>query len=442
MKSIIKWGIVTASIIATSVVGGNAEAMTYISQEIKDVTFEETFLEGIFIEGLYVGGLDKDRAQPWVKETLDQRLEQEFITITNGQIDQSISLKDLGVVYNIDATLNEALQTNREENTSDIHYKTSYLVDIETIKNVLEEFKPMFSVRPQNADLIRENRSFVIVPEVIGRELNVDQTAQLIQSLILKGDIYNKISIVTNIVKPQYTTEDMKQSQTPISSFFTTYDPYNKNRSINVELASKKINKKLLPGETFKFSDQIEPVTRAQGYKEGGVIVDGKVVDGIGGGVCQVSSTLYNSVLMSELKITNRQNHSLPVSYVPLGRDATYAEGWLDFHFKNTSEYPVFIESYCENGRIFVNIFGHKSVKLPYDDVEFISKTTKVNPAKTNYIYDVSLMKGVECLDVTPISGKTVELYRQGYINGVQVDNKLVGTSYYKTRDAVVRVGL
>ena len=240
---------------------------------------------------------------------------------------------------------------------------------------------------------------------------------------------------------PEFTEASLKDVQTLVSSFSTSYNNASANRNENLKVASEKINCMLLPGEVFYLSNQLEPFTEEEGYRNAGTIVNGKIEDSLGGGICQVSSTLYNAILLTDLEIVMRQNHSLTVSYVPLGRDATYNTGTIDFKFKNNSGYPIFIEGYCENNQVVTNIYGHKSLKSEYD-IKFESEVTEVIPAPaTKYVDDATLDEGKEVVDVTAIDGKRVNLYKLYYKNGVLERRVLVNSSYYRARAAVIKRG-
>ena len=172
------------------------------------------------------------------------------------------------------------------------------------------------------------------------------------------------------------------------------------------------------------------------------VIVNGKLEEGIGGGVCQIASTLYNALLLSDVEIYSRANHSLPVAYVPLGRDATYASDIIDFKFRNNSDYPLFVEAYCANNQVIVNLFGYKGLKLDYDEIKFASELIEtIKPPETKIIEDPNLYTDQKIQESRPREGKKVKLYRLFYRNGILVDKQLINTSTYRAVAEVVRVG-
>ena len=168
-------------------------------------------------------------------------------------------------------------------------------------------------------------------------------------------------TIPLKILYPAYTTADIGMDAFPdmISSYSTNYGSSNYNRSTNIALATSKINGVvLMPGEEFSYNGTVGQRTRANGFLEAGAYSDGQVITAVGGGICQVSSTLYNAVLRANLEVTDRTNHMFPVSYCPIGTDATVSWGAPDFKFKNNRQYPIKIVAYTSNKNCYVSIYG------------------------------------------------------------------------------------
>lgn len=159
---------------------------------------------------------------------------------------------------------------------------------------------------------------------------------------------------------PYRTTEDMQKINYILNEFSTSFNSKIKGRSENISIAAASIDGTILmPGQEFSFNKTLGPVSIANGYKYAPVIVDGEFVEGVGGGVCQVSTTLFNSALRSGLGITSRRNHSLPVAYVPKGTDATVAT-YVDLKFKNTLDNPVYIQAFVQDSKIIFRFYGSK----------------------------------------------------------------------------------
>lgn len=248
--------------------------------------------------------------------------------------------------------------------------------------------------------------------------------------------------IPLKITIPNKTLETLGEEAFPnkISEFTTRYDASNKNRSINLGLASEKINGTIvLPGEIFSYNKIVGERTIAKGYKEAAVYSGGKVIQGIGGGICQLSSTLYNAVLYANLEITNRSNHRFLTSYVQEGRDATVSWGTIDFCFKNTRNYPIKVISGVKNGIVKIQIYGIKE-ENEYE-VEIQSNILETIEHKTNYIDDKTIEEGTEIIEQNGSNGAKSETYKILKQNGKVISKTLLSTDTYSSLEKIIRRG-
>lgn len=248
--------------------------------------------------------------------------------------------------------------------------------------------------------------------------------------------------IPLKITIPQITLDKLGKEAFPnkLSEFTTRYDASNQNRSTNLELASEKINGTIVvPGEIFSYNKIVGERTIAKGYKEATIYSAGKVVPGIGGGICQLSSTLYNAVLYSNLEITSRSNHRFTTSYVKEGRDATVSWGTIDFCFKNTRKYPIKIISKVNNGIVRIEIYGIKE-ENEYE-VEIQTNILETIPYKTNYINDNTLEEGKEVIKQNGIDGVKSQTYKILKQNGIIISKSLLSTDTYSSLEKIVRRG-
>lgn len=450
-KNILKWSVLGILIIVIGIASGS---MIYIYSNLK--AYDKVFIKGVQIEGIPVGGLTPEEAKEKLYKVISDKQDKEIVDLNKLDQHTVLTLGELDPLYNTEAVLEEAFKLGKEGNIFERYSQNKTGVKLssftlkptftkENITKALAQHSEMFYVAPIDATITRKNRQFVTTKEVPGVQLNVSATTDLIMDRLEQDSISEapiKLEAITEVVNPKYTTEAFKDVQTPIASFHTSYNNADPSRNENLKVATQKINKVLEPGEVFSLAKQLEPINAAAGYKPSKVIVNGKLEDGIGGGVCQVASTLYNAVLLSNLDITVRQNHSLPVAYVPLGRDATYATGIIDFKFQNNSDKFVFIESYCENNNVFVNIFGNASLKPTYDEIKFLSETVEIiPPPPTKFVNDSEIEKGKQIQELRPLEGKKVKLYKLCYKNGEVVKKELINQSYYKPRGEVIKVG-
>lgn len=305
-------------------------------------------------------------------------------------------------------------------------------VDVESLYN--EVF-----TEPRDAEFKTSAKSASVEEHIVGVELDREDAKSKVSSIKEGGE---PVSI--NIIKTMPSvTSDMLEDKlfnTTLASFSTKYSASNKNRSENVALAAEKMNGTVLaPGEVFSYNDVVGERTAKNGFKNAPVYENGKSVDGIGGGVCQVSTTLYSAVLYADLKIVSRQNHSLPVSYVPLGQDATVVDGSIDFKFSNNTNYPIKIVSSAGGGTISVSIVGterdtERTVKLEHKTLSKTEPTVKE-------IKTADLPAGKTRTVSKGKTGYVVESTKIVYENGEEVSRTSLGKSTYKMVPTEVEVG-
>ena len=194
-----------------------------------------------------------------------------------------------------------------------------------------------------------------------------------------------------------------------------------------------------MPGETFSYNKIVGERTIAKGYKEAAVYAGGKVVNGIGGGICQLSSTLYNAVLYANLEITSRSNHRFLTSYVTAGRDATVSWGTIDFCFKNTRSYPIKIMSEVKNGVVTTSIYGIKEEKEYEIEIESVVK--EVLQYTTKYVEDLSLAEGEEQIVQYGANGAKSETYKIVKYNGAIISRTQISSDTYSPLEKIIKRG-
>lgn len=230
----------------------------------------------------------------------------------------------------------------------------------EFYKWLTSDEKDAFYEKVDGKVIIRESKA----------KCEVDRTAVENALSSLKADGLKKIEIPAVVTEPKNTTAEMTERlyKDVLGSYSTYFGSSSASRANNVRLAASRIDgTELMPGEEFSYDKTILPRTYANGYSEAGVYVGNKVESGMGGGICQPSSTLYAAALYANLEILERHNHSLPVSYLPAGLDATIAEGYLDLRLRNNSDYPVKISAVTEGGTITFKILGYNTDNTSVD---------------------------------------------------------------------------
>ena len=279
---------------------------------------------------------------------------------------------------------------------------------------------------------------YAIYPHADG----VDFAISIEEATKLFEESAEQCNISLKVLSPSITTNQLGTEAFPhlLGSYSTTFSTRNVNRTTNIKLATAKINGTvIMPGETFSYNQVVGQRTAAAGYKSAAVYVGGEVTTGIGGGICQVSSTLYNTVLLSNLEIVERYNHGFNTGYVPAGRDATVSWGGPDFKFKNSRTYPVKILASVSGGKLTVDVYGLKSDN-EYD-VEIQSYITSYIKYKTIEKKDPTLKKGQTKVIESGSSGCKSVAYRILKQNGQVISKTLLSRDTYNPHNRIVAVG-
>lgn len=320
-------------------------------------------------------------------------------------------------------------ETDAQEQTIEIPVITSEPDPIDIDKIHSEVYKEV-------KDAYYTKDPFTIYPEQKGVDFDVESAKALIQEPKEQYEIQLKIT------NPSKTVKEIGTEAFPdlLGVCKTNYSASNKNRTTNLRLAAEKINGTvLLPGEEFSYNNVVGKRTVEAGYKNAATYSNGQVVDDIGGGICQISSTLYDAAVFANMDITVRRNHQFVTSYLPAGKDATVVWGSQDFKFKNTRKYPVRITATVSGGVATVQIWGVK------EDVEYdISIETKqISTIKytTQYVEDPSLPAGTQKVTQAGANGRKVQAYKVMKLNGQVVSRTLLSTDTYRAMTRIVRVG-
>ncbi len=276
--------------------------------------------------------------------------------------------------------------------------------------------------------------------EIHADENGIDIGISIEEAKEILSEDKEEYSIPLNITPASTKVADLgeKAFTDLLATYTTNYDSSNVNRDNNLVLAASKLNGTIVnPEEEFSYNKTIGKRTIENGFKEAKAYAGGEVVLDVGGGICQLSSTLYNSVLLANLEVTDRHNHYFKTSYVPEGQDATVSWGSLDFKFKNNRKYPIKIEAKVGEGVATINIYGIKQ-----DDdylVKVESKVTNIIKCKTEYKNDYTLEKGTEVTVQNGENGCTSETYKSLIKNGVVISKTLISTDTYNALPTIIK---
>lgn len=340
-----------------------------------------------------------------------------------------------GIVIDTDTLLNKVKNTlnniNKIEEYIEIPTtnKSPTPIDIDKIHS---------EVYKEAKDAYYTKNPFTVYPEVEGVDFDVEAAKKMIET-----ENKEEYVIQLKITKPKVTIDQIGPEAFPdqLSTFKTRYDASDKDRTTNLILACKKLDGKvIMPGETFSYNATLGPRSTATGYKNAKVYENGEVVDGIGGGICQISSTLYNAALMADMEIVERRNHQFVTSYVGAGRDATVVYGLTDFKFKNTRKYPIKLKASSVSGIATISIFGIKEEEREYT-YTFKTNTISTIPFTTKYVEDASLQPGQEVVKQKGANGLVTQTYMTKMKNGKVISSQLLSKDTYSAMQKIIRRG-
>lgn len=285
---------------------------------------------------------------------------------------------ETGVVVDVDKTASEIIEQiqnlNVKNNSIEIstEEKSPSALDIDSIHSELYS---------EAKDAYFTQNPYAIFPSENGVDfaISIDEAKAMLQ------EDKEEYAIPLKVLYPSVTTNMIGSEAFPnlLSQYSTSYSTRNQKRTTNLRLAANKINGTILmPGETFSYNKVVGERTIAAGYQEAPIYVSGKVVDGLGGGICQITTTLYNAVVYANLDIVERSNHQFVPSYAPASRDATVVYGSIDFKFKNNRDYPIKIVCSVQNGIANFQIYGLKT-----DNDYEVTISNRVTGTTSNAIY-------------------------------------------------------
>ena len=327
---------------------------------------------GIRVNGIDLSGKTKEEAQKELYNTFNTPIQNKILTVKAGGQEFKLKYNELKPKLSIDDTINKALKEGKTGNIFSENQKIKngcntnidlgFSYDKSKVNSFENKIRNNVDKKPKNATLSLEGSSPAIIDGEIGKEVNKKQLNELVAKNI--NDDLGKNPVVEAVVEdiqPKVKRSDLEKIDGIIGSFSTSFATSDENRSANLRIATNAVNGTILmPGQEFSYNDTLGERTRAKGYRSGAVFINNKVVDDVGGGICQISTTLYRAAMRAGIKSTERHNHSMKTSYSPLGLDATVAWGSLDYKFKNPYNFPIYIEGYTTpDKQVEFNIYGN-----------------------------------------------------------------------------------
>lgn len=428
------------------ILGGVLGGVYYIYDNIINTN---AIYEGVKIDSYEVGTKDKAQALVYLKEQKEKDDIIKSLHLFHNDKTYDIKLADLGYTYDYETAIDSAYNIGRDGSLF-ARYKRirevkkngelialDPLYDREKILLVVENIANDIDQEGIDSTFNFNNGKMIVTDHKDGRTLNKELLAKLIEDNIYEPE---DIEMPVDVVKPKFTKDFFGRINGIIGEYSTSFKGSSAGRIHNIKLSAESLNNKLImPGEEISYNSTTGPRQSKFGYKEAPVIQNGELTPGIGGGVCQTSTTLYNALLLSDLTITERHPHSIAASYVPRGQDGAVATGYLDLKFKNDYDFPIYLNSKVVGDRVYFYIYGDTKAKDYTIKIE--PELIATIPYNTKEIFDATALPGSRQLVQEGRTGYKVRTYKSIIKNGVVISREQISYDYYRERDYIYKVG-
>lgn len=423
-------------------------AVPAVGGAILSYRWENVMVPGVCLGGVSLGGLDRPQSGMLLGKSIHPPEKLELI-LEAGAGELSIPGEEIKLGYKIDALINEAYAIGHSGSTFrrfteilgagitgyDVPLRLSF--DREALAKKIEDINREYKTLPQNAALLWQEGKLIKTPPVYGREIDIGATLEILESHpYIPG---KAVPVVVKNTKPPVTERELSTIEELLGSFATSFNPGQKGRAHNIKLAGEAVNGVIInPGEEFSFTQTLGVTDKERGYQKAPVIMGNQLTEDYGGGVCQVSTTLYNAVLLAGVEVLERHSHVRPVDYVEPGLDATVALGELDFKFKNNKQHPLYISCGVdvEKGNVEIRILGKDKKKQRVK----INPEVVLTPPSVVVRSNPALGRGEISVVSEGGHGYRVNVYRVTEdLNGET--RELISTNYYPAEPRVVEIG-
>lgn len=422
-----------------------------------DVPKDTIIEEGVFIGGIDVSGMTAAEATEAV-DTYVAGLQEQWITLVGPKNTLRYQLKDLGLSAKTSIAVQEAVaignsgnMIKRFKDLQDLE-KEDYVVDMglsidkQLAANKIYGKRAKIDIKAIDNSLKKEKGKFVYVPGQEGNEVDivtaVNELNEYIGSDWEIGVVEKAEFTLTSVIsQPRGTESELAVVKDLLGTYTTNYSFSAWGRGKNVENGTSKMNGIVVyPGDVFSVYENVTPFSKENGYELAGSFSNGDTVQTYGGGICQVVTTLYQAVLQAELEVVERFNHSMIVGYTPLGGDAAISGTYKDFKFRNNYDFPVFLETYCKNGNIVINIYG---VETRPDNRKVIYESETISETDPDTEFSLSSAHPVGSFIQTrgESIGYVAKFWKIVKVDGVQTEKTLVNKSTYRASCRKVTIG-
>jgi len=412
--------------------------------------YRDTVLPGTSVQGVDIGGLKADEAEKVLRDALPWPSPESLLMLVDPE-GQPTHIRYGDIDYRADyhVTVKEALRHSQKtaawNNIGALFGAMHHGCDLPLVKTfdnvaftrILDKLSDKYNVPARNAQFAFNGNNVILFQDSKGRQLDTEGTVKQLMDLPVDE---HRLVLRFKTVEPDIRISDFNGINSRLSIFVTQFDPTNRARSHNIELASKLINNVIVPPkQVFSLNKVLGPRNRERGYLQAPVIINNKLTSDFGGGVCQVATTLYNAVSLAGLTVVERVPHSLPVPYAPAGKDATIAGDFIDFKFLNNTDFPVLISSQVQQGKLLVSIFGHRqgaSARLIKIETErLITKPTR------KYVQEEGLVPGQVVVRRPGRDGYQLKTYEVIFENDKEVERRLISQTVVDPEPEVIAVG-
>ncbi|MBQ9550770.1 MAG: VanW family protein [Lachnospiraceae bacterium] len=413
--------------------------------------------EGVFAGPVELSGMTEDEAENAVDSYIEGLNNAELILSCVSGNTVTVKVSEFGVSWGNRDIIPDAVSLGRSGNIikrfkdlSDLKkhkkkYDLELAIDDEAVRKVIGESCTVYDTKPKNAELIPgDGGSFTIIEGEDGYAVNVESSVAAVEDYIHEEltEDGGPVELVVDTVKPRGDTETLSKIKDKLGSYTTKYETSGADRSANIATGCRHINGTLLyPGEQFSVYEHVSPFTEENGYHLAGSYLNGLVVESLGGGICQVSTTLYQAVLRAELQVDERSNHSMVVDYVPHGGDAAIAGTAKDFKFTNSTPYPIYIAGQTGGKAINFTIYGVETRDMSRRSLDFESvELSREEPGPDKVIGDSASPAG-SVHTQSAHTGYRCEFWKIIKEDGNEVSREKISTSTYKAVPRIITIG-
>ena len=409
---------------------------------------DDTIKTGIYAGDVELSGMTAQEATAVIEEHIESLKDVEITLLAANDHDVTTTAGDLGVTWKNPELVQEALELGTHGNVIERYkilmdlqhenyvYPIELDFDLQAINDLLTRCTK-YDQEAINVSLKRDGGKFTVVEGQTGYVLDVEKSIDAVYDYLTEEWNHEACSIPLEIVvdEPKGSAEELAQVTDVLGSFTTSYKTSGSSRSANVANGCSLINgTTLYPGEEFSTYKTVSPFSVANGYYMAGSYVSGKVVDSLGGGICQVSTTLYVAVLKAELEVTERYSHSMIVHYVDPSMDAAIAEGLKDLKFINNTDAPIYIEASADGSTLHFAIYGHET-RDPNRTVRYESETTNTEDPTPSLTEDANASFGTIEQTSYGYQGSTARLWKIVNDNGNETKEQVNSSTYRMTSD-------